>query len=186
MMLSGRLVQLTRVVEMENLRIETARLLMRKFTLDDASDLFKVLSDENVMRFIEEPFDFAKTIEFIEQAGMSSIPLVYALAEKSSSKVIGHLVFHQLDQEGVYEIGWIIGKAFWGQGYSTEIGLELIRYGFNKMNLHKIVAETVDPVKSLGLMKKLGMHVEGIHRKQAKVGNDWLDVYWCGILAEDL
>ena len=53
------------------------------------------------------------------------------------------------------------------------------------MNLHRIVAETDDPLKSLGLMKKLGMRVEGVFRKHSKQPDGWRDLYWCGILKEE-
>ena len=54
------------------------------------------------------------------------------------------------------------------------------------MNVHKIFAEAIDGMKSVGLMKKLGMKLEGIQRSQTKdhFGN-WADLYFYGILAED-
>ena len=159
--------------------------MVRRLTLDDAPDLCEVLGDDEVMRFIEAPFDLAATRAFIAQAGLSDPPRVYALEEKSSSRVVGHVVFHPLERADVYEIGWIIGRSSWHRGYATEIGRGLIRHGFETMRLHKIVGETVDPVKSLALMQKLGMRLEGIHRRQARLRDEWLDVYWCGILATD-
>lgn len=88
---------------------------------------------------------------------MGDQPGVFALVEKQSGKVIGHIVFHEFDEPEIYELGWILGKEYWRRGYAYEISKALIDYGFWEMNLHRIVAETADPVKSLGLMKKLGM-----------------------------
>ena len=60
-----------------------------------------------------------------------------------------------------------------------------IDYAFDKMNAHKVFAETIDGIKSVNLMKKLGMKPEGIQRSQMKdnFGN-WVDLYLYGILSE--
>ena len=51
---------------------------------------------------------------------------------------------------------------------------------------HKILAETIDPVKSVGLMKKLGMQQEGVQRSQTKNRQgEWTDLYLYGLLRED-
>lgn len=58
-----------------------------------------------------------------------------------------------------------------------------IAHGFGALKLHKVCAETIDPVRSVPLMKKLGMHQEGVFRKYAKDNNgDWVDVHWYAIL----
>lgn len=94
--------------------------------------------------------------------------------------------FTWVDEE-VYEIGWIYNKDYWRQGYAFESCKAVIDYAFNNMNVHKIFAEAIDGMKSVGLMKKLGMKLEGIQRSQTKdhFGN-WADLYFYGILAEDL
>ena len=43
-----------------------------------------------------------------------------------------------------------------------------MKYGFSDMKLHKVVAETIDGVKSVGLMEKLGMKREGVQRNQTR------------------
>ena len=104
---------------------------------------------------------------------------------KEIEKVIGYILFKEFS-EGVYEIGWIFNKDFWNQGYAFESCKAVIGYAFHSMNVHKIFAETIDGVKSVRLMKKLGMKLEGIQRSQTKdnFGN-WADLYFYGILAED-
>ena len=75
---------------------------------------------------------------------------------------------------------------YWRQGYAFESCKAVIDYAFNSMNIHKIFAEAIDGIKSVNLMKKLGMKQEGIQRSQTKdnFGN-WVDLYFYGILAED-
>lgn len=66
-------------------------------------------------------------------------------------------------------MGWIFNRAYWGKGYAYESCSAAIEYGVNTFNhLYKICAETVDPVKSLNLIKKLGRKLEGIIRQQSK------------------
>ena len=80
------------------------------------------------------------------------------------------------DAEDIYEI----------LGYAFEICRELICHGFESMGLHKICAEAIDSIKSVSLMKKLGMTQEGIRIKNSKSNDgEWRDVCWYAILAED-
>ena len=62
----------------------------------------------------------------------------------------------------------------------------MIDYAFSELNAHKVFAEAIDAVKSVGLMKKLGMQLEGIQRSQTKdLQGNWVDLYFYGLLEED-
>ncbi len=100
--------------------LETERLIIRKFDKKDYQDAYEYLSDEDVMKFIESPFSYQQTVEFVNTF-MCEKPNVYALVEKVSSKVIGHVIFHSYEYENVYEIGWLINKNYQGKGYAYEI-----------------------------------------------------------------
>ena len=99
--------------------------------------------------------------------------------------MIGYILFNEFDT-GVYEMGWIFNRDYWGKGYAFEACKAVIDYAFDKMDAHKIFAEAIDVTKSVRLMKKLGMKQEGIQRSQTKdhAGN-WADLHFYGILAED-
>ena len=100
--------------------LETERLIVRRFKEDDAKQLHLVLSDAEVMKYIEKPFTLKQTEEFIKDAGMISQPLVYAVVWKKSETVIGHLIWHKYDEKSM-ELGWIISSDFWGKGIATEL-----------------------------------------------------------------
>lgn len=57
-------------------------------------------------------------------------------------------------------------------------------HGFDTGGLHKVCAETIDPVKSVPLMEKLGMVREGLFRQHTKdpVTGRWADLYWYAAL----
>ena len=61
------------------MRLETERLLIRPFVPEDAEALFRVLSDPEVMRLLEPPFNWEQTEAFLQEAGFASPPLIYAL-----------------------------------------------------------------------------------------------------------
>ena len=80
------------------MELMTERCLIRNLNIEDTDELYQVLSDEDVMRYIEPIFDMEKTKEFIQSAGMCEPPLVYAIVWKQSGTVIGHTVFHIYEQ----------------------------------------------------------------------------------------
>ena len=165
--------------------IETQRLLVRDFTPDDADDLHEILGDEETMKNCESAYDLEKTRKFLEEFCIAKKGAVAAVL-KDSKKVIGYLLFKPWG-ESVYEIGWIFNKTYWRQGYAYEACCALITYGFRALDIHKVVAETIDAQKSVPLMEKLGMKREGVQRSQAKdtLGN-WADLYLYGMLQSDV
>ena len=97
---------------------------IRKMTKNDLDDLYDLLSDEEVMQYIEAPYSRKKTENFLETAGLAGEPLIYAT--ETGSEFIGYVIFHPFDEKSM-ETGWILKRAVWGNGYAcrlTELLLE--------------------------------------------------------------
>jgi len=167
------------------MELETKRMILRDFTSDDLQDLHEIFSDPIVMEHTEPPYDLAKTQELLDGFCIKKRG-AFAAVLKSSGKMIGYVLFREDDEPDIYEAGWIFNKDYWGKGFAYEICSALIAHGFNDMGLHKICATATDVVKSVGLMKKLGMTQEALHRKHTK-SNDgvWQDLYKYAVLRED-
>ena len=163
--------------------LETERMTVRDFAMDDLEDLQAILGDEETMAYSEPTYTRERTAEFLRQFCDEKKTL--ALEEKATGRVIGYILFHELD-EGVYEMGWFFNRTCWGNGYALEACKAVVDHAFNQQNAHKIFAETIDGGRSVGLMKKLGMKPEGIQRSQVKDrSGTWADLYLYGLLAED-
>ena len=91
----------------------TERLKIRKFTNNDLRDLYNLLSDEDVMEFIEAPFSWEKTANFLNSVALIDSPLIYAV-EDCNQKFIGYVIFHEYDKDS-FELGWILNKGDWGE-----------------------------------------------------------------------
>lgn len=166
------------------MHIETQRILIRNYTMDDVRDLQDILGDAEVMENCEPAYSLEKTSDFLSKFCIEKRGAIAAV-HKDSGKMIGYILFNAFE-EGVYEIGWIFNKNYWRQGYAFESCKAVVEYAFNQLEAHKIFAEAIDSVKSVGLMKKLGMRLEGIQRSQTK-DNDgtWADLYFYGLLKEE-
>lgn len=161
--------------------IETARMLIRDFTLEDAVDLHDIFGDDETMENCEPAYDFEKSKDFLTSFCIGRNGAVAAV-HKESGKLIGYILFHEFDRR-VYEMGWIFNRNFWRQGYAYESCKAVIDYAFGELKIHKIFAETIDTVKSVRLMEKLGMQPEGIQRSQTKDNHgNWVDLYLFGLV----
>lgn len=164
--------------------LETERMTVRDFAMDDLEDLQAILGDEETMAYSEPTYTRERTAEFLRQFCIEKKGAVAAVL-KATGRVIGYILFHELD-EGVYEMGWFFNRACWGHGYAFEACKAVVDHAFNQQNAHKIFAETIDGGRSVGLMKKLGMKPEGIRRSQVKDrSGTWAGLYLYGLLAED-
>lgn len=166
------------------MHIETQRMLIRDYTMDDVRDLYDILGDAEVMKNCEPAYSLEKTSDFLSEFCIQKRGAVAAV-HKDSGRMIGYILFNAYE-ESVYEIGWIFNQDFWRQGYAYESCKAVIDYAFNVLDAHKIFAEAIDGVKSVGLMKKLGMQLEGIQRSHTKDNDgNWSDLYLYGLLKED-
>ncbi len=88
--------------------------------------------------------------------------------------------------DGIAEIGYWIGVPYWGRGFATEGGAELIRYGFEDAGLHRIYAGYYARNAASGrVMQKLGMTYEGTLRHHTCKWGEYLDVVYYGVLRDE-
>jgi len=145
--------------------LETTRLFLRPMNEANADSVFAMRSDENVMRFIRSPQTSRKEaenwIKLVSSRWESEKIGFCAVFEKASNQFIGWCGLWRLAESGEIEVGYALFKKFWGKGYAAEASEAFLNYGFNKLNLDKIVA-VADPENqnSRRVMEKIGMNYD--------------------------
>lgn len=104
--------------------MHTNRLTIRRFHRSDSDKLYKLISDKEVMRFLEPPYSREKSEAFLHAAGLSDNPLIYAVDDKEGN-FIGYVIYHVYEEKS-YEIGWVLYKQEWNKGYAQELTKLLI------------------------------------------------------------
>jgi len=169
--------------------IETKRLKIRYFEESDNQDLHEYLSDERVVRY--EPYGTYTLEEAREEAKRRTDDPVFLAVALESGKVIGNLYFSKRDFEA-YELGYVFNYDFWGKGYATESCEALIKYAFENLNVHRIIA-TCNPrnENSWRLLERLAFRREGTLKQNIYFNTDekgnpiWQDTYLYGLLKEE-
>ena len=81
------------------------------------------------MRYIEPPFTLEQTRAFLENAGLSDHPLIYAVEDEDKT-FIGYVIYHDYEKDSK-EIGWILKKEFWGKGFAEALTKQLLQKAKN-------------------------------------------------------
>ncbi len=85
------------------------------------------------------------------------------------------------------EIHYSLLPSYWNRGYAAEAVKELIYYGMETLNLHRIEAGVhTQNKRSIQLLEKVGMQREGMHREILPIQGKWEDNYSYAILLKDL
>ena len=146
--------------------IETGRMVIRDFTMDDLYDLHGILGDAETMKYCEPAYTIQETADFLQAFCIDKKGAVAAV-HKEIAQVIGYILLNGSSRD-VYEIGWIFNKAYWRNGFAFESCKAVIDHAFDSMNAREIVAETIDEMRSVHLMKKLGMQLKEIQKRQVE------------------
>lgn len=157
--------------------IETERLIIRRFLPQDIGDLFEILGDAETMKYLEPPFSIKQTEQFLDDFCIKKNGAL--AAQLREGKVIGYILFNPVSS-GTYELGWVFNRAYWRQGYAYEALSAVIKYCFKELSLKKIIAETTDPIKSVRLMRNLGMKQEGTMKTLDAYGDE-TDMFLYGL-----
>lgn len=151
------------------MQIATNRLFIRPFQADDAEGLHALLGDEQTMVYLEPAYDLNRTKLFLQTFCIERGGAVGAF-HKETGLLIAYILFCA-QGKGEYELGWIVNRAYWRQGYAYEACSAVIDYTFTHLHVRRIFAETIDTVKSVALMKKLGMCFDGMQPCDAMDSN---------------
>lgn len=151
---------------------QTKRLILRLWEDSDAEALFELAKEPEIGYWCGW-----KTHESIEDS-LYSIRVflrkkeVYAICLKESGKLIGSIGLHYgedtdlTDQKDEPELGYWIGKPYWGKGYVTEAAEEMLRHAFEDLNAPKVwVGRYEGNERSRRVQEKLGFIYD--HRSEA-------------------
>ncbi|MCA9423532.1 MAG: GNAT family N-acetyltransferase [Candidatus Omnitrophica bacterium] len=172
--------------------LETERLLLRPFETTDAARIALLAGDREIAATtlrIPHPYKEEDAVKFIEAVGKEILKgksAVFAIILKETGELIGSIGLHiDKDHENA-EMGYWVGKPYWGKGYCTESASKILEYGFNNRNLHKIHAHFMECNPASGrVMEKIGMFCEGTLREHVKKWGEFMNMICYSILIQE-
>ncbi|MDD3172948.1 MAG: GNAT family N-acetyltransferase [Herbinix sp.] len=142
---------------------------MRELTVDDINDLYQIYQQPKIREFLD---DFGDSLEVERDKHKAYIQNIYrfygyglwGVFFKKSGRLIGRcgIEFKMLDQEEVYELGYLLDTTYQGHGYAKEFVLEVLHYCFFELEIHRIIA-VIDKknLRSIHLAEQVGMQRVG-------------------------
>lgn len=143
--------------------LETARLLIRPFTLEDIDDLHSIWNEAGVRRYLwdDEPVPREQVKEIIQKSIESFKDHNHGLSavlKKSDTSLIGFCGFWLFHHPPQLELLYGISSVWWNQGFATEAARAMMDHGFAALSFPRVIASTNAPnVASVKVMEKLGM-----------------------------
>lgn len=154
---------------------ETARLRLRRPTMADAPDIFEYASDPEVTRYLN--FTTHKALNTVEEFLRGLLTAMeqggrygWAMTLSGSDRLIGMVEIRI--QPPRAELGYVLGKTYWGQGYMVEAVRPIVEWALGQGAIHRVWAFCdADNRGSARVLEKVGMEREGTLRKWAMSPN---------------
>ena len=148
--------------------LETKRLLLRRFVMDDLDALFALYSDPSVVQYIPDaPRTYDETQEELEwfMHGHPRFPELglWATIYKETRQFIGRcgLLPWTIDGQHEVEVAFAFSKVYWGLGLGTEVAQALAQYGFEQLQLSRLICLIdLENRASIRVATKIGMTFE--------------------------
>lgn len=172
--------------------VDSPRLTLRPVSGDDLPDLLAVNGDNEVTRYLpytawqtpEESTSWLARMQALAAAG-TAVQLV--MQRRSDDKVIGTLLLFKWDEGSArVELGYVLGRAHWRQGYAREAVQAVCGQAFGPMGVRRIEAEVQpDNTASNALLRSLGFACEGTLRQRWVAKGRAYDTHVYGLLADE-
>jgi ribosomal-protein-alanine N-acetyltransferase len=173
--------------------LETERCLLRGLTPQDDEAMFAIFSDRETMRFWSSPphLDIDQTRTRLAR-GIARVEagstLWWGIQRKGDDRLLGNIsiFFDEAQRHHRAELGYVLGREYWGQGYMGEAQRAVVAYAFGTLGLHRLEADT-DPRNqgSVRSLERLGFQHEGVLRDRWEVAGEVTDSLILGLLAKD-
>lgn len=162
--------------------LHTERLTLRRADATDIPQLYRLRSDEQIMKYIPRPVatspdEIAEFLRLTDEKIGSNKMINWKISIKGDPTLIGTIGFYYIKPEHYRaEIGYMLLPEFQGKGYVTEAIAAVVNYGFEAMGLHSIEA-LVDPenIASCAALEKCGFVREAYFKENEFYNGKFLD-----------
>jgi [ribosomal protein S5]-alanine N-acetyltransferase len=167
--------------------IETARLTLRPLELSDIPQLVPLIGARQVAATtlrIPHPYSEKDADTFLAMPPGNET--TFAIVVREGNRLCGGMGLRVEEQHRRAELGYWIGVPYWGNGYATEAGQAVIRFGFQQLGLNRIFAAHFRHNPASGrVLAKLGMRYEGRLRQHIWKWGEFVDSEAYAILREE-
>jgi len=170
--------------------IETERLILRKWDVEDVQDLYEYAKNPNVgphggwkpHESMSESLEIMQTL-FLDKYDC------WAIEYKENSKVIGSIGYEddvRRPETGCKELGYAMSEDYWRKGIMTEAAKAVLKFGFEEMAL-EMVSIYCSPTneRSGRVIEKCGFTYEGVLRKAYKIYDGTLRDVVCNSMTKE-
>jgi ribosomal-protein-alanine N-acetyltransferase len=180
------------MVVVDPLTLSTERLTLRFQVETDAPALFQIFSQAEVMCFWAWPAwtDIAQARQMVidsQEGYRSGSALQFGIERHADHALVGTCsLFHFHAASRRAEIGYALGRPYWGSGYMHEALQALLRYAFQTLDLNRLEAD-IDPRNraSARTLERLGFQKEGHLRERWIVNDEISDTWLYGLLRRE-
>ena len=166
-------------------------LLMRPLETRDVADILALATAKEIAdnTFVPAPYPPEAAQEFVRtrrELWHKDEAYVFGIIEKRSDCFAGCMGLHPIPDHFRAEVGYWIGKPFWGRGLATTALRLLIQFGFETLGLNRIEAGHFEHNTASGrVMQKANMRFEGVRRQAFWHRDHFKDAHWYAILREE-
>lgn len=173
-------------------QLPAGRLLLRPLQAADADALFAIFSDAETMRYWSSAAWTSMSqaealITAAELGHADGSALRFGLEIVASGQLIGTCTLYGFSSSNRRcEVGYILGRAYWGHGYMAEAMPALLAHAFGALDLNRVEAD-IDPrnTASARLLERLRFKKEGFMRERWIVNGEICDTDYYGLLRAD-
>ena len=169
--------------------IQTPRLLLRRYKLTDAEDVYAYARDPEWGRFlitIEPPYERRHADAFVASHVLKDWRTEHTWALEHEGRVVGGLGLRPVHRHARAELGYALARSLWGRGLMTEAVTAVVDEAFRRLPIRKICAIAIAAnVGSTRVMEKVGMQREALLRQHRVQHGETFDEVHYGILRED-
>ncbi len=169
--------------------LQTERLILRAFQMDDAPAVDKYVSEKEIAATtlnIPHPYTLEMAEEWIgthKEAFENGQAVRFAITLGDSGELLGAIGLEITAAHERAEMGYWIGLPHWGKGYCTEAAIAAIQHGFDSLGLERIFATHLRRNPASGrVMLKAGMKHEGRLRHHIKKWGEFEDLEMYSLL----
>jgi ribosomal-protein-alanine N-acetyltransferase len=171
------------------MELRTERLHLRKYRETDIPAMVALLGAPEVAATtlrIPHPYTEVDARDYLSRQATNASSNWFAMFVAKTGELCGGVGLSVEEQHRRAELGYWIGVPYWGRGYATEAAREMLRYGFENLNLNRIFAGVFNGNESsMGVLKKIGMTYEGTSRQHFLKWGKFLDDVQYAILSSE-